>query len=153
MMLWAHNPDQPIGKWTDIIEDERGLFLKGALNLASSRGKDAWAHVEAGDVDGLSIGYREIKATPDGIYRRLEALDLLEVSIVTFPANRSARIGSKRELEAMLTKSGLSRGAAAKIAAGGWPALAGMDEETQTQIVKQAAERITRLAEAMRTAK
>ncbi|MEP7240634.1 MAG: HK97 family phage prohead protease [Devosia sp.] len=153
LMLWGHNPDQPIGKWTEIVEDKRGLYLRGMLNLASSRGKDAWAHVEAGDVDGLSIGYREVKAKQDGIYRRLEVLDLMEVSIVTFPANGAARIGSKRELEAVLTKSGLSQGAAAKIAAGGWPALARNSSDFEIETVNAAAARIAGLAHSMRTSK
>ncbi|KQT04140.1 HK97 family phage prohead protease [Rhizobium sp. Leaf386] len=124
-MLWQHNPDMPIGSWTDLHEDSNGLYLTGKMNLSTSWGKDAWAATEAGDVDGLSIGYREIKARPDGMFRRLEELELFEVSLVTFPANPKARVrlNSKRELETILVKSGLSQAAATKVAAGGWGAL------------------------------
>lgn len=152
LMLWQHNADEPIGRWIEFEETREGLALRGQINLGSSRGRDAWAHIEAGDVDGLSIGYREVRARPDGPYRRIDEVDLLEVSVVSFPANRGARIhlASKRELEDALIKSGLSREAASRVARGGWPALAGDDAEVQTRNVNEAAARIERLAEAMR---
>lgn len=136
-MLWQHNPDMPIGSWTEFAEDGNGLYLTGKMNLATSWGKDAWAAAEAGDVDGLSIGYREVKARPDGIYRRLEELDLFEVSLVTFPANPKARVRltSKRELETILVKSGLSQAAATKVASGGWGALSNNSTDDDPEAV------------------
>jgi HK97 family phage prohead protease len=128
-MLWQHYSDMPIGNWTDLREDETGLFLRGKVNRETSWGKDAWAAITDGNVDGLSIGYREIKATPDGVFRNLDELELLEVSVVTFPANPLARLTSKAELADLLTKAGLSRAAAAKVAAGGYPALAGETDD------------------------
>ena len=109
-----------------------GLFCHGTINSQSSWGRDALAAISDGNVDGLSIGYREVKATPDGVFRNLEELDLLEISPVTFPANPLARLTSKAELADLLTKAGLSRAAAARVAAGGFPALAGSDDTDDT---------------------
>lgn len=151
LMLWHHRPDHPIGQWTEFTEDKTGLHLVGQVNLDSSRGRDAWAHIEAGDVNGLSIGYREVRSRPDGIFRRLDEIDLLEVSVVSFPANAAARIqlNSKRELEEVLVKSGLSKEAATRLANGGWPALAGAPV-LSPQAVKTAAAEIRRMAETIR---
>lgn len=138
VMLWAHDPSAPIGRWTSVEEDERGLRVRGQLNLESSRGREALAHLKAGDVSGLSIGYRTMPGSityhDDGT-QTLTAIDLREISVVAIPAKREARVtavkslGSPRELEAMLHKSGLSRGAAAKIAAAGWQALNGEQDQ------------------------
>ena len=138
VMLWSHNLHRPIGKWTEAKEDSRGLFLRGVLNLETSDGREMHAHVKAGDVTGLSIGF----GTPTGGaqldqrsgIRRLTNLDLFEVSPVTIPSNQNARItavkniGSQRELQSLLHENGLPRAAAAKIAAAGWPALNGEED-------------------------
>lgn len=123
-MLWQHRPEMPIGNWTDLREDSTGLFVKGQINPESSWGRDALASIADGNIDGLSIGYREVRATPDGVLSNLEVLDLYEISPVTFPANPLARLTSKAELTDLLTKAGLSRAAAARVASGGFPALA-----------------------------
>src|SRR5665213_1281111 len=33
--LWSHQPSRPIGKWTAMGEDARGLRVRGQLNLAT----------------------------------------------------------------------------------------------------------------------
>lgn len=128
-LLWQHDQHRPIGKWIEAKEDGTGLLLTGQLNLKTTAGRDAYEHLVAGDVTGLSIGYREVKVTPKGDVRELNELELHEVSIVTFPANRSATLStvksltSKDELIDMLRSGGLSKQAAGLIAAGGWNAL------------------------------
>lgn len=92
LMLWQHNPDEPIGVWDDLVEDNKGLKGTGRLILETARGREAHALLKAGAIRGLSIGYREIKVEPDGNNRKLLELDLLEISIVSFPANRRARV-------------------------------------------------------------
>lgn len=57
-MLWSHDRSKPIGKWTEMREDDFGLFVKGKLNLDTSHGKDAHAHIVHGDATGFSIGFR-----------------------------------------------------------------------------------------------
>ncbi|MDH4992061.1 HK97 family phage prohead protease [Aquamicrobium lusatiense] len=94
LMLWQHNPSEPIGVWDDLAEDGKGLRGTGRLVLETSRGREVYALLKAGAVRGLSIGYREVKAEPDGNLRRLKELDLMEISVVSFPANRRASIAA-----------------------------------------------------------
>ena len=132
-MLWAHRQSEPIGKWIAMGEDARGLRVQGRLNTETEPGRKAHAHIKAGDVTGLSIGYDVAqggaKQTATG--RTLTKLHLHETSVVTVPMDPRARItgvkslGSRADLEDLLRETGLARGAAKKIAAGGWPALSG----------------------------
>lgn len=92
LMLWQHNPDEPIGIWEDLAEDAKGLRGTGRLILEVQKAREIYALMKNNAIGGLSIGYREIKATPDGNVRNLEELDLREISPVSFPANRRARI-------------------------------------------------------------
>ena len=97
-MLWQHDPAQPIGIWQQVREDERGLYVKGRLLDSVERGREAAALIEAGAIDGLSIGYRTLKAAKDEKGRRLlKELELWEVSLVTFPMLPSARVAAKGE--------------------------------------------------------
>ncbi|WP_415184454.1 HK97 family phage prohead protease [Phaeovulum sp.] len=98
-MLWQHDPAQPIGVWDEIREDERGLFVKGRLLLDVVRAREAAALIGAGAIDGLSIGYRTIAAEKDAKGQRLLAeLELWEVSLVTFPMLRQARVAAKGDV-------------------------------------------------------
>lgn len=92
LMLWQHNPDEPIGVWDDLAEDAKGLWGKGRIIMDTQRGREAHALMKAGAIQGLSIGYRVIKSEPDGNDMLLKEMDLLEISPVSFPANRRARI-------------------------------------------------------------
>lgn len=94
LMLWQHNPDEPIGVWEDLAEDAKGLWGKGLLLKGVRRADEAAIMLKAGAIQGLSIGYREVDTEPAdaGGPRRLIKIDLLEVSVVSFPANRRARV-------------------------------------------------------------
>ncbi|VAW01545.1 Gene Transfer Agent prohead protease [hydrothermal vent metagenome] len=95
-MLWQHDPTEPIGIWDEVREDERGLFVKGRLLDSVGRGREAAALIAAGAIDGLSIGYRTVRAVKnDKGSRLLQELELWEVSLVTFPMLPSARVGAK----------------------------------------------------------
>ena len=97
-MLWQHDPAQPIGIWDEVREDGRGLYVKGRLLDSVEKGREAAALIEAGAIDGLSIGYRTVKATKNTKGQRLlTELELWEVSLVTFPMLPSARVGAKGE--------------------------------------------------------
>lgn len=95
-MLWQHDPREPIGVWTTIVEDERGLYVEGWLTLSAARGREAFELVRAGAVDGLSIGFRTRKAQRRNGARRVLDVDLWEVSIVTFPMQSLARLAERR---------------------------------------------------------
>lgn len=95
-MLWQHDPAQPIGIWDEVREDARGLYVKGRLLDSVTKGREAAALIAAGAIDGLSIGYRTVKAAKDGQGQRLlNELELWEVSLVTFPMLPTARVAAK----------------------------------------------------------
>lgn len=91
-LLWQHDPSRPIGVWETLSEDANGLWVSGRLLAEVQAGAEAAALLKAGAVDGLSIGYRAVRAekTPQG-GRRLVEVDLWEVSLVTFPMLPEAR--------------------------------------------------------------
>lgn len=95
-MLWQHDPREPIGVWDEVREDARGLWVKGRILTEVAKGAEAAALLAAGAIDGLSIGYRTVKAvrSADG-ERKLTELELWEVSLVTFPMLPEARVAAK----------------------------------------------------------
>jgi HK97 family phage prohead protease len=123
-MLFQHNPSEPIGVWQTLTEDAKGLFARGRLMHDVSRAREVLSLMRAGAIDGLSIGFKAIRSRRDrtsGI-RRLEKVDLWEISIVTFPMLSDARISThkarpfagsiptEREFERWLTQdAGLTR--------------------------------------------
>jgi HK97 family phage prohead protease len=137
-VLWQHRQDQPIGVYTEIKEDETGLFVKGQLLIGDvAQAKEAHALMKAGAVTGLSIGYwvRESSFDEKTGIRTLMKLDLVEVSLVTFPANDDARVEAVkfklahgelpniREFEKLLREAGFSKSQAAVVAGHGLPEL------------------------------
>ena len=92
-MLFQHDPAEPVGVWTGLREDRRGLFVTGEILAEGPRGRTAAGLVARGAVNGLSIGFRTRRSTarkPRG--RDLFDIDLWEVSIVTFPMLPQARL-------------------------------------------------------------
>ncbi len=145
-MLWQHRMDEPIGIYTEMKEDDVGLWLKGRLLIDDDPlARRAHAHMKAGSITGLSVGYM----LKDWEYDRakeaflLKEVDLWEVSLVTFPANDEARIGDvksafargeippQKQIERVLRDVGLSRSQAKSLMAGGYGALSPRDAETQ----------------------
>jgi len=117
-MLWQHRMDTPIGRWTEVREDDRGLFMRGKITVNSSRGRDAYELAKDGALDGLSIGYMVPKggAEKSGDHYLLSEIDLYEVSFVTMPANSAATLMgvkagdmTEREFEAALETLGFDR--------------------------------------------
>lgn len=93
-MLYQHDPGQPIGAWTRVVEDRRGLWAEGRLTLEVERAREVADLIRAGALDGLSIGFRARAADTRhrAGARRLAAIDLWEISIVTFPLLDGARV-------------------------------------------------------------
>lgn len=104
-MLWQHDADKPIGVWTDMVEDEKGLRIKGQLAMETVKGKEAHALLKMGALNGLSIGFvsKEWAYDSETEVRTLTAIDLWEVSLVTFPANEKARVTNVKSAEEMAT--------------------------------------------------
>ena len=101
-MLWQHQASQPIGSWQSIIEDARGLKVRGRLNLQVARAREILALVRDGALDGLSIGFKTEKSVKDKVsgVRSLTKLDLWEISVVTFPMLPQARISAVKRAPA-----------------------------------------------------
>ena len=99
-MLWQHDPTEPIGRWLELREDSRGLYVRGRLSLAVARARELHALMRDGAVDGLSIGFRSQRARsePRTGLRRLETIDLWEISLVTFPMLPQARVSAVKAL-------------------------------------------------------
>lgn len=101
-MFWQHDSWEPIGKWLAAEEDDRGLLVRGKLNMGVQRGAEAHALLKSGDIDGLSIGYRirEYSVDTDTGVWTLEKLNLIEVSVVSIGANSNATISSVKAAKA-----------------------------------------------------
>jgi uncharacterized protein len=134
-MLWQHDPSQPIGVWDEVREDSKGLLVKGRILTDVEKGRETLALVNAGAIDGLSIGYRTINSSRGAKGERLlHELELWEVSVVTFPMQQTARIDAvkaadltERDMERVLTRdAGLSRAVAQRLMAGGFGAIKAM---------------------------
>jgi len=149
LMLWNHDSREPIGVWEDLAEDAKGLWGKGRFLLEIQRAREVHALAKNKAIGGLSIGYREIETEPDGNIRLLKKLELYEISPVTFPANRRARIESVKsermdefarrlrdgdpmpikEFEDILRESGVPKSMAIAIASQGYAKAIRSDSE------------------------
>ena len=95
-VLWSHDRKMPIGKFTELKSDEKGLWGRGKLTLEDPQAKIAYAHMKDGSVMGLSVGFE--MDYDNVIYNRLQdalgiaEADLFECSVVVFPANSNAKI-------------------------------------------------------------
>ena len=95
-LLFQHDPKEPVGTWETIAEDGFGLWVEGRLVPGVPRADALRRLIERRAIDGLSIGFRTVKATrePRTGHRRLIEVDLWEISIVTFPMLAGARISA-----------------------------------------------------------
>src|SRR5262245_34040343 len=60
-LLFQHDANQPIGVWTKLSEDARGLYAHGRLMPEVAKAREVHALMRAGALDGLSIGFRTVK--------------------------------------------------------------------------------------------
>ncbi|EMO2403871.1 HK97 family phage prohead protease, partial [Acinetobacter baumannii] len=133
-IFWNHDPDEPIGVFTLMREDEKGLYVEGRLLISDIvRAKSTYALMKVKAIDGMSIGYITIQAThdPQTMIRELLELELVEGSIVAFPSNPNSLISSVKsklqdgelpslpEFEKFLRESGFSKTQATVIASKG----------------------------------
>ncbi len=97
-MLFQHDPAQPIGRWLSIAEDAKGLYVRGQLSMDVQRSNELAGLLRDGAIDGLSIGFKTIRARRDrkSGTRQLVTVDLWEISLVTFPMLTSARVVSSK---------------------------------------------------------
>ncbi len=148
--------DTPVGIWTEIHEDDRGLYVKGVL-ADTPRGHEIYTLLKMARpaLNGLSIGFRPLEwqrgkevgpgaTDPLGPRRVLTKIQLMEISFVTFPANTQARItgvkgeGSEvltiRDAEEALRDAGFSRNEAKAILAGGYKQAATDQRDAEEEV-------------------
>ncbi|MFN3766823.1 MAG: HK97 family phage prohead protease [Ectopseudomonas guguanensis] len=162
-VLWQHRTAEPIGSWDieSLKEDDRGLFGAGGLWLDDAPyARIAYRGMKSRSITGLSIGYyvRESSFDEKTRIRTLTKLDLVEISIVTVPANDEARtdvIKSKLahgglpnlpEFEQLLREAGFSKTQAAVIANRGLKHLLRSEsegEQAEPDGIKALSERLT----------
>jgi HK97 family phage prohead protease len=100
-MLFQHDPAEPVGIWLELREDERGLFARGRLIPEVARARELYALVKANAIDGLSIGFKTVKGRldPRTRIRKLDQVELWEISIVTFPLLAGARVHTVKDAQ------------------------------------------------------
>lgn len=103
LMLYGHDSGRVIGKWTELGEDSSGLIVKGEFTPGHTDAQNIHASLKHGAIDGLSIGFRIPKGgaeEKDDGGRIIKAIDLVEISVVSMPADDAARISMvKSEIE------------------------------------------------------
>ena len=126
-MLWQHDTTKIIGKYTEMREDDNGLFVKGQLILEVQQGREAYALMKAGQLDAMSVGFNIMNAGGDGNMRGrvIDEADLWEISLVTWGANPAAlitNVKNMKDYERLLRDAGLSRKQATAFVSGGYKA-------------------------------
>jgi HK97 family phage prohead protease len=93
-LLWQHDAGNPIGVIEDIHEDANGLFIKSRLLLDIPKAKEVYELLKNKAIDGFSIGYRVTDSYHNNNIQYLTDIELLEISVVTFPACSNATVDS-----------------------------------------------------------
>jgi len=112
-LLYQHKTDEPIGVIESIVEDRKGLKIEGRLAMGTQKGREVFELMKMGALDSMSIGYRlnpeGYKYDPKTRKRSIKEVDLMEISLVTFPMNPKATVTkvkvaemTERELEKVL---------------------------------------------------
>lgn len=154
-MLWQHKHTELIGKFTEMFEDDRGLIVKGRLIMDVQKGREAYALMKEGVLDGMSVGFNITESKPlNSKGREITKLDLWEISLVTWGANPEALIHNVksiktiRDFERFLRESGFSKAQAVGIASRGFKSndeVSQSESEAEINEVKQLINRIRSL--------
>lgn len=153
---WGLGADDytPVGVWDKLSEDGAGLVSEGVL-APTQRGQEAYTLLKMQPrpaITGLSIGYiakkYTVRSKPDEPRRKLHEIDLMEISLVTFPANGKARISSvksaagdfsERDFEQLMQDAGLSRKEARVVLSHGFRHLKAMQDAGSGELDELAA--------------
>ncbi len=150
-MLYQHKSDQPIGVWTSMGEDEKGLYATGKLTKGVQLADETRLLMKDGALNGLSIGYfvKEQEYDKNTKTTFLKEVDLREVSVVTFPCNDLSRIEtvksiielgeipSAKQLEQVLRDAGFSRKQATAFVSHGYKSLDQSDSEAEDKYMQE----------------
>lgn len=108
-LLWQHREDEPIGLVQSVTETDAGLEFSAALNLETERGREAHALLKQGALTGVSMGVMPTVSEPRDGVRHVTAGELWELSLVTFPAERTARVATVSAVTPLSNRTRLTR--------------------------------------------
>lgn len=155
LMFYQHNRwSIPIGVWEELSVDEKGLKVKGRLNLELEEAREVYSALKFGSLNGMSIGFRmkdkDYEYDEDDICHIKNIAELLEISIVNFPADKEARIDNVksedrdlndiRDCEHYLRELGISKKMAQKLISVIKTAKAAVSDSQKSEDAKLAAE-------------
>jgi len=89
--LYQHDMNQPIGKMTELYEDEKGLVFVAEI-AKTQLGKDVVELMKSGVITENSVGIMPMQKNNKGDYREITEVKLYEISAVTLAANDQAKI-------------------------------------------------------------
>lgn len=113
-LLWSHRADEVVGSIRSVSVENEGLRIRGKLNLDVTKAREVRSLLMAGDIGGLSIGFRRMKdeARTGGV-RHITQAQLVEVSFVAVPSVPGSGVTSVR----IHSETGRDESAAAFVAA------------------------------------
>lgn len=89
--LYQHDMNQPIGKMTELYEDDKGLVFVAEI-AKTQLGNDVVQLMKSGVITENSVGIMPIQKNNKGDYREITEVKLYEISAVTLAANDQAKI-------------------------------------------------------------
>ena len=89
--LYQHDMNQPIGKMTELYEDDKGLVFVAEI-AKTQLGNDVVELMKSGVITENSVGIMPIQKNNKGDYREITEVKLYEISAVTLAANDQAKI-------------------------------------------------------------
>ena len=155
LMFYQHDRwSLPIGVWEELSVDEKGLKVKGRLNLELEEAREVYSALKFGSLNGMSIGFRmhdrDYEYDDNDICHIKNIAELLEISIVNFPADKEARIDNVksedrdlndiRDCEHYLRELGISKKMAQKLISVIKTAKAAVSDSQKSEDAKLAAE-------------
>ena len=155
LMFYQHNRwSIPIGVWEEMSVDEKGLKVKGRLNLELEEAREVYSALKFGSLNGMSIGFRmkdkDYEYDDEDICHIKNISELLEISIVNFPADKEARIDNVksedrdlndiRDCEHYLRELGISKKMAQKLISVIKTAKSAVSDSQKSEDAKLAAE-------------
>jgi hypothetical protein len=158
-LYWMHDRRIPIGDWTAMEEDEKGLKATGQLWIGKGikEAEQAYCMLKGTGKKGLSIGYHTRKSSMDEVKktRTLIDVDLPEVSVVGYGMNQKALVThvkslagiypTIRELEDILREVGISASQAKALLASGYKAVRWDGDQQKSEEDREAIEMVTRM--------
>lgn len=105
LLCFNHNWNEGLGKVLSVTIDENGLFVECEIAKGTPLADQVWTLIEQGVYRAFSFGFkiladRDVEEDASTFARRvITKLDLLEVSVVTVPANANATFSLAKSLE------------------------------------------------------